>query len=43
MAKIAERNRLPARVYAVMAATTALTFATLTTAYHFFFAHQLFA
>ena len=37
------RERLPARVYAVMAATTALTFATLTTGYQLLFAHQLFA
>jgi hypothetical protein len=43
MAKIAERNRLMTKVYAVMAVTTVLTFATLTTAYQFFFARQLFA
>ena len=43
MAKSAEPNRLLARVYAVMAVTTLLTFATLTTAYQFFFARQLFA
>jgi len=42
-AATAETHRLLARVYAVMTVTTLLTFATLTTGYQYFFAHQLFA
>lgn len=37
------RERIPPKVYAVMAAVTALTFATLTTGYQLLFSHQLFA
>ena len=33
---------LPAKVYAVMAVTTGITFMTLRTGYEFFFSHQLF-
>ena len=36
-------GRLPLKVYGVMAMTTALTFATLTTGYQLLFTHQLFA
>ena len=36
-------ERLPLKVYGVMAMTTALTFATLTTGYQMLFAQQLFA
>jgi len=36
-------DRLPFKVYGVMAVTTALTFATLTTGYQMLFTHQLFA
>ena len=36
-------DRLPLKVYGVMAMTTALTFATLTTGYQMLFTHQLFA
>jgi hypothetical protein len=40
----AEPERLPAKVYGVMAVTTVLTFATLTTGYQLLFPpHQLFA
>ena len=38
-----QADRVPAKVYAVMALTTALTFATLTTGYQFLFTHQLYA
>jgi hypothetical protein len=36
-------DRLPLKVYGVMAVTTAVTFATLTTGYQMLFTHQLFA
>jgi len=36
-------GKVPAKVYGVMALTTALTFATLTTGYHLLFTHQLYA
>jgi hypothetical protein len=36
-------DRLPLKVYGVMAMTTALTFATLTTGYQLLFTRQLFA
>ena len=36
-------DRLPLKVYGVMAMTTALTFATLTTGYQMLFTRQLFA
>ena len=36
-------DRLRAKVYAVMAVTTLLTFLTLSTGYQFLFPHQLFA
>ena len=36
-------GKLPLKVYGVMAMTTALTFATLTTGYQMLFTHQLFA
>ena len=39
----ARSERLPLKVYGVMAMTTALTFATLTTGYQLLFTHQLFA
>ena len=39
----ARRDRVPLKVYGVMALTTLLTFATLTTGYQLLFAHQLFA
>jgi hypothetical protein len=35
--------KLPLKIYCVMAATTLLTFATLTTGYQMLFTHQLFA
>ena len=38
-----QRDRLTLKTYAVMAATTAVTFATLLTGYQTFFVHQLFA
>ena len=38
-----QSGRLPLKVYGVMAMTTALTFATLTTGYQLLFTHQLFA
>ena len=38
-----QREKLPAKVYAVMAMTTALTFATLTTGYEMFFVTSPFA
>ena len=36
-------SKLPLKVYGVMAMTTVLTFATLTTGYQMLFTHQLFA
>lgn len=40
----AQPEKLPAKVYGVMAVTTALTFATLMTGYQLFFPpHQIFA
>jgi hypothetical protein len=36
-------GKLPLKVWGVMAVSTALTFATLTTGYQMLFAHQLFA
>jgi predicted membrane channel-forming protein YqfA (hemolysin III family) len=36
-------DRLPLKIYVVMAVTTLLTFATLTTGYQLLFSHQLFA
>ena len=39
----ARRDRVSLKVYGVMAVTTLLTFATLTTGYQLLFAHQLFA
>lgn len=36
-------ERLPAKVYAVMAVTSLLTFGTLATGYQLLFPHQLFA
>lgn len=38
-----EADILPAKVYAVMALTSGLTFATLVTGYELLFSHQLFA
>jgi predicted membrane channel-forming protein YqfA (hemolysin III family) len=38
-----EPERLSVKIYLVMAVTTLLTFATLTTGYELFFAHQMFA
>ena len=38
-----EAHRLPAKVYAVMAVTTLLTFTALRTAYEYLFSYQLFA
>lgn len=37
------REKLPAKVWGVMALTTTLTFATLTTGYEIFFARQVVA
>ena len=42
-AAAARPDRLPARVYGVMAATTLLTFATLVTGYQALFTHSVFA
>ena len=39
----ARPGRVPLKVYGVMAMTTLLTFATLTTGYQLLFAHPLFA
>jgi hypothetical protein len=39
----AQLPRVPAKVYGIMALTTLLTFATLTTGYQLFFQHPLFA
>jgi hypothetical protein len=39
----AEESALPPKVYAVMAMTTLLTFATLTTGYQMLFSHSVFA
>jgi hypothetical protein len=39
----AQPRKLPLKVYGVMAMTTALTFATLSTGYQMLFTHQLFA
>lgn len=36
-------DRLPLKIYGVMAVTTLLTFTTLTTGYQLLFAQQLFA
>jgi len=38
-----EPSTLPAKVWAVMAVTSLLTFTTLTTGYQLLFPHQLFA
>lgn len=38
-----EAEKLPLNVYCVMAVTTLLTFATLTTGYQLLFAHHVFA
>jgi hypothetical protein len=38
-----QSEKVPPKVYGVMALTTALTFTTLTTGYQLFFTHQLFA
>jgi hypothetical protein len=38
-----ESSRVPPKIYAVMALTSTLTFATLTTAYQLLFSHQSFA
>ena len=42
-ASVAQSEKVPAKVYAIMALTTVLTFGTLTTGYQLFFQHQLFA
>jgi hypothetical protein len=39
----AQSEKVPPRVYGIMALTTALTFTTLTTGYQLLFTHQLFA
>ena len=39
----ARSGRVPLKVYGVMAVTTLLTFATLTTGYQLLFVHPLFA
>ena len=42
--RIAEKaRRLPPKVLGMMAVTTLLTFATLTTGYQLFFSHSVFA
>jgi hypothetical protein len=38
-----EPDRVPLKIYAVMALTSLLTFATLTAGYQLFFSHHLFA
>jgi len=38
-----QSERVQAKVYGIMALTTALTFGTLTTGYQLLFTHQLFA
>lgn len=38
-----ESNSVPPKIYAVMALTSVVTFATLTTGYQLLFSHQLFA
>ena len=40
---VAQSERVPPKVYAVMALTTTLTFAALTTGYELLFTHQLYA
>ena len=40
---VAQPERVPPKVYAVMALTTTLTFAALTTGYELLFTHQLYA
>jgi hypothetical protein len=40
---VRKADRVPAKVYAVMALTSMLTFGTLVTAYQLLFSHQLFA
>jgi hypothetical protein len=42
-APVDQSERVPAKVYGIMALTTALTFTTLTTGYQLLFQHQLFA
>ena len=42
-APVAQPEKIPAKVYGVMALTTVLTFATLTTGYQLLFSHQLYA
>jgi len=42
-APLAQSEKVPAKVYGIMALTTALTFTTLTTGYQLLFQHQLFA
>ena len=42
-APVTQSERVPPKIYGIMALTTALTFGTLTTGYQLFFTHQLFA
>jgi hypothetical protein len=42
-APLAQSEKIPAKVYGVMALTTVLTFATLTTGYELLFSHLLYA
>ena len=42
-APVTQPERVPAKIYGIMALTTALTFGTLTTGYQLLFTHQLFA
>ena len=42
-APVTQSEKVPAKVYGIMALTTALTFGTLTTGYQLLFVHQLFA
>ena len=42
-APVTQAERVPAKVYGIMALTTALTFGTLTTGYQLLFTHQLYA
>ncbi len=40
---VTRKEKVPAKVYGVMAFTTMLTFATLTTGYQYLFTHSLYA
>lgn len=42
-APVTRSEKVPAKIYGIMALTTALTFGTLTTGYQLLFTHQLYA